>query len=284
MSIEFTEFPSIKRMDSIGMSITQKLHGTNAQVYIERLEGDPPIIESEDVNFIKKVDDVIYLLKVGSRTRWITPDNDNYGFAGFIYANAEEFIRKLGPGRHDGEWVGPGINSTEGFTEKTFVLFDFWKWPPERALPLRTQVVPVLYNGQADISKVGEVMADLKANGSKAVPGFMNVEGVVVSLGGTRYKKVFQAEETKWTGVKKEKAPKSPVVDYSYLLQPIRLEKLLSRDEAYRRDYPASLPTIVKDYVDDLIKEEQVTAEVAATDRKAIAQAVYPFVKVFVGT
>src|SRR4029077_19870110 len=101
-------------------------------------------------------------------------------------------------------------------------------------------VVPVLYSGAMDLQKVSEIMEDLKTNGSKLAPGFMRPEGVVVQVLGTRYKKVFEEEETKWTeGSGGPKVPKDPslIVDYSHLLQPIRLEKLLSKDERSLTNY-----------------------------------------------
>ena len=263
--MEFKAFNEIRRLDSVPMSITQKLHGTNAQIFIFETDG-------------------ILDLKVGSRTRWITPESDNYGFAAFVNAHKLEFIHKLGVGQHFGEWVGTGINSTEGLTERAFVLFDFWKYPEGRPLPPQTKVVPVLYHGRLDSSKIDETLEDLKTNGSKLVAGFMKVEGVVVTIGNARYKKVFNAEETKWTGVKKVRAPKEATPDYSHILQPIRLEKLLSRDETYRMDYPLSLPSIVLAYVEDLIKEGQLTADEAETHRKVIANAVFPFVKTCIET
>lgn len=48
-------------------------------------------------------------------------------------------------------------------------------------------------------------------------------------------------------------------MDISHLLQPIRMQKLFSRDEQYLRDYPNSLPQICKDYVADLLAENQFT-------------------------
>jgi hypothetical protein len=51
-------------------------------------------------------------------------------------------------------------------------------------------------------------------------------------------------EETKWKGLsrpKKEPGAAPEAVDHSRLLQPIRLEKLLGRDESYLRDYPGTL-------------------------------------------
>lgn len=244
--MEFKPFPDIKRLNTAHMQITQKIHGTNAQVYIYE--------DNQTGNTV---------VLVGSRTRWITPANDNYGFATFVYANRQEFIDKLGPGQHFGEWAGPGINLGEGLTEKTFVIFDYWKYPPERPLPPQTKIVPVLYTGGLDLSQVELVMQDLKQTGSKLVSGFMRPEGIVISLNGSRYKKVFQAEETAWTGKDPNyiKKPRVQGPDFNHLCQPIRLEKLLSRDESYNRLYPLTLKLIVEDYWQDLIKEDQAKPE-----------------------
>lgn len=281
--MEFKAFPEIKKLSNVAMSITQKIHGTNAQILIVEL---PDLDENIDKNVAypnhTEVDGKCYVVKVGCRTRWITPLHDNYGFAAFVERNKQEIIEKLGVGQHHGEWAGPGINSGEGLTEKTFILFDWWKFPPERALPPQTVVVPVLYNGAFDLTKVDEVMQDLKTNGSKLAPGFMRPEGVVVATMGTRFKKVFEAEETKWTkpsGVKNSE-PK-PKVDLSYLLQPIRMEKLLSRDEAYLTNYPSSLPQICKDYVADLEKEGELKGEpeVVIGIKKHLGGQLFPFAR-----
>lgn len=251
---EFKPYPKIERIGKFNMQISQKIHGTNAQVYIYKDETGE------------------LQLKVGSRTRWITPDSDNYGFAAFIYANREEFITKLGVGQHFGEWAGPGINSGEGLTEKTFILFDAWKFPPERPLPLQTKVVPVLYQGSMDLKQIDETMNKLKETGSQLVPGFMRPEGIVIILAGTRYKKVFEAEETKWKKgdeayKAKKLAEKEAGPDLSHLLQPVRLEKLLSRDEQYVINFPSSVKTICDDYIKDLVEEGQI-----ANDEIAIKQ------------
>lgn len=249
--MDFKAFPDIKQIGKVNMQITQKIHGTNAQVFIVESGFEPHSFE---------VDGKFYKLFCGSRTRWITPASDNYGFATFVYARKEEFVRKLGPGQHFGEWAGPGINSGEGLKEKVFVLFDHWKFPPERSLPGGCTIVPLLYDGPMELTAIDKVMSDLKETGSKLVPGFMRPEGVVVSAMGSRYKKVFKAEETAWKDkdpnyVKKEE---KEFVDCSHLLQPIRLEKLLSRDETYKLEYPKSMANIVTAYVQDLIKENQI--------------------------
>lgn len=262
---EFKPFSKIERIGKLEMSITQKIHGTNAQVFIYK-----------DAN--GELD-----LLVGSRTRWITPENDNYGFASFVYGNKQEFIDKLGIGTHFGEWAGPGINSGEGLTEKTFILFDFYKYPDARPLPPKTKVVPLLYRGKLDFLQIDKCSNRLLIEGSALVPGFMRPEGVVIIIGGIRYKRVFETEESKWQGGDgtKDKLDKIKNLNYGYLLQPIRLEKLLSRDEIYTREYPKSLPNIVRDYFQDLVSESQVSGtddEIKAV-RRGCSSDIFNFVK-----
>ncbi len=117
--IEFKSFPKIERFKGAYMVITQKIHGSNGQIYIQG--------------------DEIY---AGSRNRWVTPQDDNYGFASWVQANKEE-LKKLGHGRHYGEWAGPGINAGEGLTEKKFLLFNHHR-PPD-TLPAGVDLVPILY-------------------------------------------------------------------------------------------------------------------------------------------
>lgn len=272
--MEFKTFPKIERLDKQTMTITQKIHGSNGCIIIyEYLDQFRDDVE-------KKIGIIVQ-----SRNRVITPDDDNFGFAKYVDENAAEIIEKLGVGVHFGEWAGPGINSSEGLKEKAFVLFNHWEFNEYRPLPHRMMVVPVLYSGPIDNLMVKESMDDLKLNGSKLVQGFMKVEGVVVQIGNTRYKKTFEVEETKWQGQKKDKSDrtKSTVepVDVSALLQPIRLEKLLSRDQVYLVTYPKSLGSIVKDYVADLEQEGQL---IGSDDdvkllKKHLGPAVFKFVK-----
>lgn len=282
--MEFKSFPDIKKLSSALLYITQKIHGTNAHILVVPIPDDPAEAESWMIGnkyHTVEVNGKYYALFVGSRTRYIVPGDDNYGFAAFVYANEKEIIEKLGVGRHDGEWAGLGINSGEGLSQKIFVLFDHWKYPPERPLPPQCVVVPVLYAGKFDLAEVDKAMEDLKTNGSKLCPGFMRPEGVVNQINGVRYKKVFDAEETQWTKGTKDKAPKIPGADFTYLLQPIRLEKLLSKDERYTTNYPASLKDIALAYLDDLVKEEQIkgTEQEIVGIRKQASSAVFAFVK-----
>ncbi len=231
---DFESFGQIKRLSKIEMVITQKIHGTNAQIFIEA---------HEDC-----FDERSYSIKAGSRTRWVYPGDDNYGFAAWVEANKDELIRCLGVGRHYGE----------GLAKKTLCLFNHGRY---NELPPDCVMVPVLYRGPLDLGMVPIVMNRLKEEGSALSPGFMRPEGVVTQFAGHRYKSVFDAEETQWKKPDKEKCHVPRGTNFDHLMQPIRLEKLLSRDESYVREFPNSLPTIVKEYVADLIKEGEISGD-----------------------
>lgn len=157
----FEAFPSIPRLKR-GCVISEKIDGTNAQVYVP--EDDGPIL-------------------AGSRNRWTTIEDDNYGFARWVADNTDE-LRKLGPGRHFGEWWGVGIQRRYGLTEKRFSLFNVGRWSSER--PACCHVVPVLYAGPFTTNAVDEQLAALEAGGSVAAPGFMQPEGLVVYVTAAR--------------------------------------------------------------------------------------------------
>jgi hypothetical protein len=154
--------------------ITEKIDGTNAIIYI-----------GEDGEFL-----------VGSRTRWITPEKDNYGFAKWAYANKEELL-KLGAGTHYGEWWGQGIQRNYGLTEKRFSLFNTERWFDESVSPKCCGVVPVLYKGEFDTDYVEGVLEHLELTGSIAATGFMKPEGVVIYHTASRsyFKKTIENDE-----------------------------------------------------------------------------------------
>lgn len=154
MSDEFVEFPKMARL-SREIIVTEKIDGTNACVFV----GDDGAI------------------KAGSRTRWITPQDDNFGFAAWVEKNAEA-LRELGPGRHFGEWWGAGIQRGYGLTERRFSLFNVSRWADAR--PACCHVVPTLYRGPFDMCAVIDELDGLRESGSHAAPGFMKPEGIVV--------------------------------------------------------------------------------------------------------
>ena len=259
---DFKPFEKIQPIGKIYMSITQKIHGTNAQVYIYQK------------------DDGQMDLKAGCRTRWIVPGNDNFGFAQYVYDNKQEFIEKLGLGVHFGEWAGPGINSGEGLKQRVFLLFNVRRWEG-KALPIRCLTVPQLYSGNMTKEAIDQTFESLRQNGSQLVAGYMSPEGIVIEIDGKFYKRVFKPEETGWTSKKNKIANTSPKVDICHLLQPRRLQKLLSKDEAYIRDYPKSLTIICKEYVSDLEAEQQLTGteEEMARLKKELGRHIFQFVK-----
>lgn len=158
---DFEEFPKIPRLKR-DIVISEKIDGTNAQIFI-----------AEDGQ-----------LKAGSRSRWVTPQDDNFGFARWVDEHADE-LRELGPGRHFGEWWGAGIQRRYGLTEKRFSLFNASRWTPE-TVPACCHIVPVLYQGKFNTDAVETTLESLRTNGSRAAAGFMNPEGVIVYVAAAR--------------------------------------------------------------------------------------------------
>ena len=168
---EFEAFPKMARL-SRHVVITEKIDGTNAQVFI--------------------ADDGA--MKFGSRTRWITPEDDNFGFAAWAHDNREELL-KLGPGRHFGEWWGKDIQRNYGLLERRFSLFNSDRWDIER--PTCCHVVPVLHEGMFDMSAIEIILSSLSVHGSRAAPDFINPEGIVVfhSAANISFKKTLKKDE-----------------------------------------------------------------------------------------
>lgn len=173
--------------------VTEKIDGTNAQVFI-----------GEDGTLI-----------AGSRTRWITPADDNYGFAAWAEAHRDELLT-LGPGRHFGEWWGAGIQRGYGLKEKRFSLFNATRWAAhdqplmpipsldprapvkwQQRPPACCDVVPVLIQGPFRTDAIDACIQLLRERGSYAAPGFMRPEGVVVFhlAGGVGFKKTLEKDE-----------------------------------------------------------------------------------------
>ncbi len=173
MAITFEPFQKIGRL-SRGMVITEKIDGTNASIIINE-EGE---------------------FGCASRTRLITPEDDNFGFAKWAYEHKDELMQ-LGPGRHFGEWWGEGIQRRYGIVGKRFSLFNTGRWLTNPDRPACVDVVPLLYVGDFDMTKALEVMRELGTKGSAASPGFMRPEGVVIYHAGTRslFKKTFEKDD-----------------------------------------------------------------------------------------
>ena len=151
----FVAFPKIHRY-AREVIVTEKIDGTNAQVLI---------------------DDSGTKASAGSRTQWITPEKDNFGFARWVQENHDELL-KLGPGSHFGEWWGNGIQRRYGLSSKCFSLFNTTRWTVER--PACCYVVPELWRGPFVDLDVHAILGQLERQGSVAAPGFMKPEGIVI--------------------------------------------------------------------------------------------------------
>lgn len=173
----FEGFGKISRLLSMPMLITEKIDGTNAQVFIEHRSSVLP----EDIGFDLSGGNGEFVVIAGSRNRYITPSSDDHGFAGWVRNNLDELL-KLGPGRHFGEWWGQGLPKTYGLKEKRFSLFNTGRWSNPEVRPSCCHVVPVLHYGQFSQEEILKVKQDLKEIGSQAVQGFMDPEGIVVFL------------------------------------------------------------------------------------------------------
>lgn len=199
----FEKFGSIPRLHK-EVVITEKIDGTNAQVHIV-LYDDPLWDDDEyaDVGhqshyvIARNYDRELYMF-AGSRQRYITEDEDNFGFARWCIDNADELF-KFGPGRHYGEWWGQGIQRTYGLEERRFSMFNP-KWADQG--PDCVSTVPILETCDNFDSEITEcVMEELKIEGSQAAPGFMNPEGIVVyhTAANKMFKQTFDFDEGKWS-------------------------------------------------------------------------------------
>jgi hypothetical protein len=211
---EFTPFPKIPRLFR-RVFVTEKLDGTNACVVVPEDPTQPVLAQS--------------------RTRFITPEADNYGFADWVSGH-ETGLRNLGPGRHFGEWWGAGINRGYGLEERRFSLFNVSRWdsklfgildaermareaanwrqknkPAPDALvlvaprefvwpPKCCSVVPLLGIVEAfDMDRIQELADVLRRLGSIAAPGYNNPEGIVAfhERAGQLFKFTFDGDGAK---------------------------------------------------------------------------------------
>lgn len=160
-----TEYPSYKSIPRLykKVVITEKVDGTNAVIQISP-NGE---------------------MKVGSRNRWLTLGDDNFGFAKWAFANKKELL-KLGEGTWYGEWFGEGIQRTYGLNTKHLALFrsnlGIKGFPDNDKLTdgVVVEWVPVLYEGKYEPNTIKEVMEKLSSNGSEIVKGFKDPEGIVI--------------------------------------------------------------------------------------------------------
>ena len=177
METEFKDFPKIARL-SRDCIVTEKIDGSNSQIMIS--EGGE--------------------ILAGSRSRWITPKEDNFGFAAWVEEHREDLL-KMGPGRHFGEWYGSGIQRGYNLKQRRLALFNVKRWETDR--PAGCDIVPVLAEGMFDELNYKQIMADLLKTGSRISPGFMKPEGIVIwhVAGNFGLKKTFE-KDAEWKGKK----------------------------------------------------------------------------------
>ena len=145
--MEFFSFQKIGRFDK-EIVVTEKIDGTNAQIYIEDIpkelyKPEPGLIADDGFG----PETCVRVIRVGSRNRQLMGrgKEDNFGFYGWASDNAE-CLMQLGPGRHYGEWWGHGIQRGYDLEEKRFSLFNTDKWGESR--PDCCHVVPIIHKGR----------------------------------------------------------------------------------------------------------------------------------------
>lgn len=193
MSIEFQEWPKISRLNR-DIIVTEKIDGTNAAVVIEEYpfgfladyKGPHSVVLGPPQDDYDGLPAREYLVGAQSRKRVITKDADNHGFAAWVWENAPDLVKVLGPGRHFGEWWGSGIQRGYGCPpgERYFSLFNVTRWDDkydhDTWEPMGLSIVPVLYWGPFDVAAIETCLGDLRTDGSYAMFGFERPEGVVV--------------------------------------------------------------------------------------------------------
>lgn len=159
MTVEFRPFPKIARLYR-EIIITEKIDGTNASVIVS-YDGS---------------------VTAASRTRIITTDDDNHGFAAWVKENEDDLRRHLGEGHHFGEWWGHGINRGYGLKrgDKRFSLFNVSRWEDPAARPECCGCVPVIYRGPFQEIQIDLALRRLRGFGSLAAPEFARPEGIII--------------------------------------------------------------------------------------------------------
>jgi hypothetical protein len=215
---EFRAWPKIGRLNR-NVVVTEKIDGTNAAVIIsydlvpeyikERVahEGVFDHIRYEGGTIvINPADGQLVWVGCQSRKRLITPEQDNFNFAQWVFDNAVSLAMDLGDGYHFGEWWGSGIQRGYGLEKgvKKFSLFNVKKWSsvmnPDAPdfFTENLHTVPVLDIHTFSTERINSVVGMLRASGSKASPGFFPPEGVVVFHTATNdlYKVMCENDET----------------------------------------------------------------------------------------
>jgi hypothetical protein len=216
---DYPKFRPIPRLHR-KVVLTEKVDGTNGLIEITPLADFDADTQDVSQGVLAYRDNEPFIVRAGSRNRWLDRNNDNFGFANWVFDNSVA-LTALGPGRHYGEWFGKGIQSGYGLDEKRFALFNVNRWydirdpevtdqylttfPKAVPAPPEVTVVPVILvaNGNDLNYAVNIALHTLESDGSFIAPGFQDPEGVVVwhDAAGAFFKAT----------IKNDEAPKSKV-------------------------------------------------------------------------
>jgi hypothetical protein len=218
MCADYKPWPDVANFND-EVTVTEMIDGAGAfAIHIERLKfdkatgelairpGDVIDFNHGDMNFVR--------LTAQSRTRLITPRDDNHGFAKWVQENASGLAATLGEGIHYGEWWGYKINRGYGLAkgDKRFSLYNTERWSHlDGSQVAGLWCVPVLDKGSLftetnedtgvlDMyTPVHFAVEDLRAGGSVAAPGYDRPEGVVVfhTSGRVMFKYLLEQPEVK---------------------------------------------------------------------------------------
>lgn len=234
---DFISFPKISRYNR-KVIVSEKIDGTCSQVYI--WEPSPEELEQPIPNAYldtQQTTGKILAMKAGSKERWLSQEDDNYGFCRWAF-NKGQFLIQLGPGRHFGEWWGSKIQRKYGLTneDRRWSLFNVQRWCMPNAEPKQISMadpriikfqdrlpicsgiglVPILWEGMFEDLNVKQIMDSLWLSGSRAFttslpledrPRFDNPEGIVIHhvAGNVSFKKTFKKDDEPKSAQKKEK-------------------------------------------------------------------------------
>lgn len=178
--MEFKAYKKTPRVDKLTFTISEKIDGTNAVLYVHHPHFGEVLNGTEKPPFIL----------AGSRSKWLLqepgkPNDDNHGFGRWVKDNEEELM-KLPQGYHYGEWYGKGINRAYGLKDRRFMLFNFNRYvklKEENQLPSVVELETVLADNVSfeHLNQIGaQVAARLIQGGSVHVPGFRSTEGIIL--------------------------------------------------------------------------------------------------------
>lgn len=166
---EFKKWQKTKRFTDTIMTVTQKLDGTNSQIFFKKSG--------------KKL-----IVRAGSRNKWLDTNKkrDNFGFGAFVQENKDVLFEILGEGRHFGEWCGKGIQTGEGLDTRRLYMFDSMLDIPNEHRDI-ISTVPLVYKGEFSQAYLIRILQTLKDKGS-FLNGFKDPEGIIINFCGVRRK------------------------------------------------------------------------------------------------